>query len=289
MADHPAVRYLASTYHPQDHRIRDAWHPDGYPVMTFARILKHKAFPLSDILSEVLEMGRKGLGEHVEIEFCAHLPVDKEQKAVFSLIQIRPMAVRWGKDSVRIHREDIDRAMIYSQQALGISRSDRISDIVYVKPDDFDSSRTVEMVGEIGVINGKLEQAGRKYILIGPGRWGSADRWLGIPVTWRHIAGVDTIIETSVKNLQADPSQGSHFFHNITSLGIGYITVRPEAGDFINWQWLDSLPTVEETTHVRHVTLDHPMILMIDGRSAQAVVLPEDEPEDKPKFPMEPV
>ncbi len=289
MADHPAVRYLASTYHPQDHRIRDAWHPDGYPVMTFARILKHKAFPLSDILFEVLEMGRKGLGEHVEIEFCAHLPADQDRKAVFSLVQIRPMAVRWEKDGVRIRQNDIDRAMIYSRQVLGVSRSDRISDIVYVKPDDFDSSRTVEMVGEIGAINGKLEQAGRKYILIGPGRWGSADRWLGIPVTWRHIAGVDTIIETSVKNLQADPSQGSHFFHNITSLGIGYITVRPEAGDSINWQWLDSLPIVEETTHVRHVALNRPMILMIDGRSAQAVVLPEDEPEDKLKFPAGPV
>ncbi len=199
------------------------------------------------------------------------------------------MAVRWEKDGVRIRQKDIDRAVIYSRQVLGISRSDRISDIVYIKPDDFDSSRTVEMVGEIGAINGKLEQAGRKYILIGPGRWGSADRWLGIPVTWRHIAGVDTIIETSVKNLQADPSQGSHFFHNITSLGIGYITVRPEAGDSIDWQWLDSLPIAEETTHVRHVTLDRPMILMIDGRSAQAVVLPEDEPEDKLKFPMGPV
>ena len=117
----------------------------------------------------------------------------------------------------------------------------------------FDASRTVEMVAEIGAINGKLEQAGRKYLLIGPGRWGSADRWLGIPVTWRHIAGVDSIVETSVKNLQADPSQGSHFFHNITSLGIGYITVRPAAGDTIDWQWLDGLPTVEETRHVRHV------------------------------------
>ena len=276
MADHPAVRYLASTYHPQDHRIRDAWHPDGYSVMTFARILKHKAFPLAEILSEVLEIGRKGLGEHVEIEFCTHLDTDQSRKGVFSLVQIRPMAVRWKKDGVRIRREDIDRAMIFSRQALGISHSDRISDIVYVKPDDFDSSRTVEMVGEIGAINGKLEKAGRKYILIGPGRWGSADRWLGIPVTWRHIAGVDTIIETSVKNLQADPSQGSHFFHNITSLGIKYITVRAEAGDSINWQWLDSLSIVEETTHVRHVTPDRPMILKIDGSNGQAALVPQD-------------
>ncbi len=277
MADHPAVRYLASTYHPQDNRIRDAWHPDGYPVMTFARILKHKAFPLPEILSEILEIGRKGLGEHVEIEFCAHLHADKNRKTDFSLVQIRPLAVRLKNDGVRIEKEEIDRAVIYSSQALGTSRSDPISDIVYVKPDDFDPARTVEMVNEVGAINGKLEKAGRKYLLIGPGRWGSADRWLGIPVTWRHIAGVDTIVETSVKNLHADPSQGSHFFHNITSLGIGYITVRPEAGDFINWEWLDHLPIIEESDHVRHVALDHPVILKIDGRSGQAIIVSESQ------------
>jgi CheY-like chemotaxis protein len=282
IADHPAVRYLSSTYLPQDHRIRDAWHPDGYPVMTFARILKHNAFPLPEILTEVLKMGRKGLGGHVEIEFCAHHYPDKDRKTDFSLVQIRPMTVQWKKDGVHIRKEDIEQAVIYSRQALGLSRKDRISDIVYVKPDDFDPNRTVEMVNEIGKINAKLEKAGRRYLLIGPGRWGSADRWLGIPVTWRHIAGVDTIIETSVKNLMADPSQGSHFFHNITSLGIGYITVRPEAGDLINWQWLDQLPFIEETPHVRHVSLDHPLRLMIDGRSSQAVLLADDEsPENE--------
>lgn len=275
MADHPSVRYLASTYHPQDDRIRDAWHPDGYPVMTFARILKHKAFPLPEILSEILEIGRKGLGEHIEIEFCAHLHADKNRKIDFSLVQIRPLAVRLKNDGIRIEKEEIERAVIYSSQALGTSRSDPISDIVYVKPDHFDPARTVEMVNEVGAINGKLEKAGRKYLLIGPGRWGSADHWLGIPVTWRHIAGVDTIVETSVKNLNADPSQGSHFFHNITSLGIGYITVRPEAGDYINWEWLDHLPMIEESDHVRHVALDHPIILKIDGRSGQAIIVPE--------------
>jgi len=277
IGDHPAVKFLSSTYHPQDHRIRDAWHPDGYPVMTFARILKHNAFPLAEILTEVLKMGRRGLGEHVEIEFCVHQYPDKNRKIDFSLVQIRPMAVRWKKDGVHIRQPDIDRAVIVSHQALGLSRKDQISDIIYVKPDGFDPNKTVEMVGEIGAMNGKLEKAGRKYLLIGPGRWGSADRWLGIPVTWRHIAGVDTIIETSVKNLKADPSQGSHFFHNITSLGIGYLTVRPEAGDFINWQWLDSLPVLEETAHVRHVFLGHPALLMIDGHDAQAILLPEDE------------
>ena len=274
MADHPAVKYLASTFHPQDNRIRDAWHPDGYPVMTFARVLKHKAFPLPDILSEIMEIGRKGLGEHVEIEFCAHLHDDNERKTDFSLVQIRPLAIRTKGDGVSIEQKDVEKAIVYSRQALGTSRSYPISDIVYVKPDQFDPARTVEMVGEVGAINGKLEKEGRKYLLIGPGRWGSADRWLGIPVTWRHIAGVDTIIETSVKNLQADPSQGSHFFHNITSLGIGYITVRPEASDRIDWGWLDKQTIVEENRHVRHVMVEHPAILKIDGNSGNAVLLP---------------
>ncbi|RTZ95827.1 MAG: phosphoenolpyruvate synthase PpsA [Deltaproteobacteria bacterium] len=277
IADHPAVRYLSSTYLPQDNRIRDAWHPDGYPVMTFARILKHNAFPLPEIIVEMLKMGRKGLGEHVEIEFCAHHYPDQDRKTDFSLVQIRPMTIRWQKDGVKISRENMDKAVIYSDQALGLSRRDRIRDIIYVKPDRFDPNKTVEMVSEIGALNAKLEKAGRKYLLIGPGRWGSADRWLGIPVTWRHIAGVDTIIETSVENFKADPSQGSHFFHNITSLGIGYITVRPESGGVINWQWLDQLPIAEEKTYVRHVAVDRPMCLMIDGRSASAVLLPDDE------------
>ncbi len=134
--------------------------------------------------------------------------------------------------------------------------------------------KTLIPPAEIGHLNGKLEDAGRKYMLIGPGRWGSADHWLGIPVTWQHIAGVNSIVEASVKNLKADPSQGSHFFHNITSLGIGYLTVRPEKGDVINWQWLSRLSVVEETRHIRHVSLEPPAVLMIDGRTTQAVLLP---------------
>jgi hypothetical protein len=280
--DHPVVRRLCGTYNPQDHRIRDAYSPRGYPVVTFAGILKYRTFPLADILTEMLDIGRKGMGCPVEIEFAVNLPFNGQDKNEFALLQIRPMTISRHDRRVDIDETDMATAFCYSSMALGHGRYRNIKDIVFVRPETFEPSRTVAIAKEIGHLNGRLVAAGRKYLLVGPGRWGSADRWLGIPVTWGDISGVGAMVETRTETLAADPSQGSHFFHNITSLGIGYLNLLDNGKDFIDWRWLGLLPVAEATAHVRHVTLDHPVTIKIDGKTSQAVLQKPVAPDPAP-------
>ncbi|UCH19904.1 MAG: phosphoenolpyruvate synthase PpsA [Deltaproteobacteria bacterium] len=270
---HPPVINACSSYSPEENRIRDTLTTSGYPVCTFARILKYKSFPLPEILSELLDMGRKGLGTPVEIEFSADFPFEAGQKPEFGLLQIRPMAISQHIRDVKITQKDISRALCYSTMALGNSQFKDISDIIYIRPETFDPAKTMDIATDIGKVNRQLVTQHRKYLLIGPGRWGSADRWLGIPVTWNEISGVGAIIETTAENLRADPSQGSHFFHNITSLGISYLNTRENGEDFIDWDWLQSLPAESETPYLRHVRLKKPLTLKIDGKSSCAVLL----------------
>jgi len=272
-SEHPPVRFLCSTYNAQEHRIRDTANTQGYPVLTFAGILKYRSFPLAQVLGDVLDMGRKGMGCPVEIEFSANLPFGAKHKAEFAVLQIRPMAISQHNRNVDINKEDIENAFCYSTMALGNGKFYDISDILFVRPETFDPARTVEIAAEIGKINRKLVAQKRKFLLIGPGRWGSADRWLGIPVSWSEISGVGAIVETTVKNLKADPSQGSHFFHNITSLGISYLNTSENGEDFIDWRWLNTLPTANETAYLKHVTLGRPLTLKIDGKTSRAVLL----------------
>ena len=150
---------------------------------------------------------------------------------------------------------------------------EEIKDIIFVNPDTFDPAHTIEIATEIGDVNKEMTLHNRKYLLIGPGRWGSADRWLGIPVRWTHISAVGAIVETAFESLKADPSQGSHFFHNITSLGISYLNTAETGEDFINWQWLQSLPAKKETPHLKHITLNKPLTIKIDGKQSKAVII----------------
>jgi hypothetical protein len=216
------------------------------------------------------------------MEFAVNLPADGENRPSFDLLQIRPMGISRHQMDVEISDADVGAAFCYSTTALGNGSSKNIADIIYVKPDTFDPARTVEIAAEIGRLNKQLVQQKRKYLLIGPGRWGSADRWLGIPVTWHDISGVGAIIETTIENLKADPSQGSHFFQNITSLGIGYLTNATCDGDFIDWQWLRSLPAAAETTYLNHVQLEPPLVIKIDGKKSQAVILAPKAPGNQP-------
>jgi len=188
------------------------------------------------------------------------------------------MGIHQHHMDVEVSQNDMDDAVCYSTKALGNGCLEEIADIVYVRPDTFDPANTVEIATEISRINKQLVHQNRKYLLIGPGRWGSADRWLGIPVSWPDIYGVGAIIESTTDNLKADPSQGSHFFHNITSLGIGYLTISQSSGDFIRWQWLQSLPTASETAHLNYVKLDHPLTIKIEGKKSRAVILAQKTP-----------
>ncbi len=269
--DSTCVQAMASTYFPQEHRIRDGFLNGGVPLITFAGILKHRAFPLAEILADLLEVGRRGMGCAVEIEFAVNpfaVP-----KPIFDLLQIRPMAVARQKRDIRITPEDRARAFCYSPLALGNGLIGEIADIIFVDPETFDLARTVEIAAEVGRLNKQLTAENRRYLLIGPGRWGSADRWLGIPVKWSDISGVRAMVETTAATLRADPSQGSHFFHNITSLDISYLTASESGGGFVNWKWLAAQPSAATTAHLRHVRLGAPLTIKIDGRNSEAVIM----------------
>lgn len=274
--DEIPVRLLASTYIPEEHRIRDSGVFNGPRIMTFASILKHKRFPLPEILTDFLELGRKALGCPVEIEFAVNLDADhrhSEKRDVFYFLQLRPMVSVQDTLDVQISEEDVRKAFCVSHQSLGNGRNDEIRDIVYVKPETFDPARTFTMAEEVGNINAVLLKEKHPYLLVGPGRWGSSDRWLGIPVQWRHISGVQAIVELRNEHLRADPSQGSHFFQNITALGIYYITITEGSEDRFRGKWLDRLPPAHETPHLRHVRLSEPISVKVDGRSARCVMM----------------
>jgi len=258
---------------PEEHRIRDTGYMQGPKILTFAQILKYDIFPLPNLLSDMLELGRKSMGCPVEIEFSVNLSSDKKKKGEFFFLQMRPMVAGGERFEVKITRQEIENAFCRSEQALGNGKNEEMVDIVYVKPDDFQSEATIRMAEEIDKLNGILLKEKRPYLLIGPGRWGSADRWLGIPVQWRNISGVGAMIELRNEKLKADPSQGSHFFQNITSLGIHYITVTEDADDYLDWEWLDSQSVIQETTYLRHVRLDKPFTLKIDGKKSQCVMI----------------
>jgi hypothetical protein len=272
------VRSLASAYIPDEHRIRDAVTKLEFPVLTFARILKYRAFPLSELLITFLALGEEGMGCPVEIEFSVNLSGDSggEDKSEFAFLQLRPMTARAELGKVEITESERERAFCLSHHALGNTDRNDLSDVVYVKPDVFDPAQTREIAREIGRMNTRLVREGRKYLLIGPGRWGSADRWLGIPVTWADISGVGAMVEIASDQLKAEPSQGSHFFHNITTMGINYISITAGGADNLNWSWITSLPCEQEESFTAHARPDRPIILKVDGRSSLCVMYTAD-------------
>jgi len=173
---------------------------------------------------------------------------------------------------ITIREEDINEAVCYSTMSLGIGSNDNISDILYVEPETFNPGKTVEIAGEINQLNALFNGTGKKYVLIGPGRWGSSDRWLGIPVAWDNISNAGVMVEAAMEGLKADPSQGSHFFQNITSFGISYLTIQDKQADFIDYEWLKELPAENVTGFVRHINCKTPFDILVDGKKSQAVI-----------------
>jgi hypothetical protein len=247
----------------------------GQKVVTFAPVLKHKALPLAEIITDLLDIGRKGMGCHVEIEFAVDFKSEKGAPPVFHLLQMRPMSVGGDPFDVEVSPEDLDNALCYSTQALGHGKYDRISDIIYIKPDAFDSARTREMAREISAVNATLKaQSGdARFLLIGPGRWGSFDPWLGIPVKWDDIDRAGVIIELRDASLKADASQGSHFFQHITTHAIAYLTISQDTQDRIQWDRIRTLPILSDETYISHVRLPQPLQIKCDGRTSQCVIL----------------
>jgi hypothetical protein len=270
------LKLLASTYMPEEHRIRDSTHIPGYRVLTFSQVLKYDLFPLAPLLSDALKMVHEGMGCAVELEFSVNLCQGENCKPEFAFLQSRPMTARAELMEVEISEKEIKGAFCFSSHALGNGEKSDMTDILFVMPEAFDPGQTTEIAQEIGKLNAELLAKDRKYLLIGPGRWGSADRWLGIPVGWADISGVGAMVETASPKLKAEPSQGSHFFHNITTLGINYITVNGTGGDFIDWNWLNSLPIAKQLKYIAHVRLVKPIILKVDGRTSRCVMVAGD-------------
>ncbi len=271
---HFPVRYLCDTYLPEENRLRASAGSGGHPVVTFSNILKHKSPPLGAILSRLLEIGRKGMGGGVELEFSLDAPDAREGgKWQLSVLQIRPMAGVHPYPQTAISEKERERAVCFSEQALGNGWFEGIQDVLYVKPDEFAPARNVDLAAAVAMLNHRIRKAGGRYLLVGPGRWGSADRWLGIPVRWKDISEVGVVVETASEQMAAAPSQGTHFFHNITSRGIGYITIRNGGRDFLDRRWLETLQVVYDTPLAAHLRAPAPLTIKIDGKTARAVIL----------------
>lgn len=261
---------IGSVYSSENDAVYDGIYRDGTRLVTFAHVLKSNLFPLADILRLLLDMGVDGMACPIEIEFA----VDMDTRPMeFGFLQIRPIVSHEESEAASLENVDVADAICHSPLALGNGRMSGIRDIVYVKPETFDAGRTRQIAAELAQVNDGLIQADRKCILIGPGRWGSADRWLGIPVTWDQISSAQVIVETTLEDFIVTPSQGTHFFQNLTSLGIGYFTVDPlTKRGFIDWEWLDSQVAVQETKFVRHIHLATQLDVRLDGRHRLGVI-----------------
>jgi hypothetical protein len=274
---HPALlRPLVSTYLPEEHRIKDGCIPGGHPVITFAPILKHDSMPLAEALCALLELGQQGLSGPVDVEFCVNLPEEGQARPQLAVVQIRPMAARDELGAVEIGSDEIRRAFCHSRNTLGHGCIDTLTDILLVKPAEFDPAKTREIAREIGQLNALLAKEGRRYVLIGPGRWGSLDPWLGIPVRWSDITAAAVIVETAHAALKVEPSQGSHFFHNMTSIGMGYFNISAGGEDFINFSWFASHPVLRVTRYLSHIRLDRPVRVKLNGRNSQGIICDSD-------------
>ena len=269
-----SLKYIVSTYDPYDQIIRDGYYPGGRKILSFVNILQHDVFPLADTLDQILRIGQQEMGRPVEIEFAVNMDPSDHTRATFYLLQIRPIV-----DNKEIMDEDLslvknEETILSSTSVLGHGIVGDVQDIIYVKTGAFNSSNNQLIAYEIEKMNRSFTDQEKGYVLVGPGRWGSSDSWLGIPVKWPHISNARVIVECGLENYRVDPSQGTHFFQNLTSFGVGYFTVDPFKGDgWFDEAFLNAQPAVEETEYLRHVRFDAPITIKMDGKKSLGVVL----------------
>lgn len=266
------LELVGSTYSAENDRIYDGVSEPGRRLVTFAPLLKNEVLPLAEILRELSEMGKEAMGCNIEMEFaCDYDPVTGA--AVFNIVQMRPMVSRSPVKKVSLKDLRRESLLCLSAQALGNGAVKDVADLVYVIPEKFDALKTRDIAEEIGALNARLREEGRPYLVIGPGRWGSSDPALGIPVKWHHINGSRVIVEAAYGDFVVDPSYGTHFFHNVTSLGLGYLTINetgPEA--FIDWERIAAARPAGEFSYIRHLRFDAPLDIRIDGSEGKAAV-----------------
>jgi CheY-like chemotaxis protein len=264
---------VASVFSPENQAVYDGLSRPGVRLVTFAPVLKHGLFPLPQVLDKVLTLGTRGMSRPVEIEFTAQLAVEGEELPEFSVVQMRPLVLTREVEEIRLDQIPEPTRVCYSTKVLGAGNLELV-DIVCVNYGSYERRRSKEAALEVGRLNLRLKQLKRRYLLIGVGRWGSSDPWLGIPVTWDQINGASVIIESGFKDFIVTPSQGSHFFQNLSSLGIGYFTVNPDEGDgMLDWAFLSDTPAEEEGELFRHLHFATPFTIRMDGRRGCGVVI----------------
>ncbi|HSL89075.1 MAG TPA: PEP/pyruvate-binding domain-containing protein [Ignavibacteriaceae bacterium] len=268
------LHYVGSTYSPENESVYDGISRDGIRVVTFAPILKHKIFPLPEILDLLLEMGAWGMGTPVEIEFAVNMNVPAGSPKDFAMLQMRPMVLSREVEELTIGEIIQSDLLCKSSQVLGNGALNNIFDVVVVDIDSFDRGKSNEVAYEVGTINKKLLNEKKPYVLFGVGRWGSLDPWLGIPVTWDQISGAAVIVESGFKDFSVTPSQGSHFFQNLTSFRVGYFTVNShDENDIIDWDWLKNQTAQEELKYTKHLRFDKSISVRINGHQNKGVIL----------------
>jgi CheY-like chemotaxis protein len=271
-----ALAAVGSTYSPENDAVYDGLSRSGPRVVTFAPILKHEAFPLAEVIGTLMKDGEEGMGAPVEIEFAVSLATQPGKRSEFGFLQLRPLALTREMEVLELGEVDQAAVLCRSARVLGNGRLADILDLVVVDFRRFERAKSREAAAEVTRLNAVLLSEKRPYALIGVGRWGSRDPWLGIPVTWDQVAGAQVIVEAGLRDLNVTPSQGTHFFQNLTSFNVGYFTVNPEAGDgFIDWGWLDAQPALSHADHVRHLRLDQPILVLMDGKRNEGVILKE--------------
>lgn len=267
------LRYVASTWDMQNQRISDSSFEEGRKIITFSQILKYGTLPLAEILSDLLAMGEQEMRTPVEIEFAVNMDVPYGEDRIFNFLQIRPIVNSQNGCSLDWDSVDTSKALIYAESALGLGAIEGVSDIIYVRREAFDKAQTRQIASEISKLNTGLRAEQRLYVLVGPGRWGSSDPWLGIPVRWTDISEARVIVECGLEDFRVEPSQGTHFFQNLISFGAGYLTLNPFMGDgYFDQARLDAMPAVFENEYLRHVRFPEPLYIYIDGRKNKGMV-----------------
>ncbi len=274
--NHKNLYHMASVWDQDNHRIVDGIGMPGPRIVNFANILKYNVFPLSEIVKKVLEMAQVALGIPVEIEFAVDLTKNENEGVypVFYLLQVRPMTVNFEDSLIDMESIDEEDMLLYTEEGLGNGTVDDVYDIVFIDPDRFDKTKTPEMCLEIDKINTMLKQQNREYILIGPGRWGTRDRFLGIPVMWSQISKAKIIVEVGLKDYEIEPSQGTHFFHNVIAMNIGYFNVpyTKKKKSFIDWNHIKSVKGATNYDYFTHIVSDKPYKVIMDGKNRKSII-----------------
>lgn len=269
-----ALAPVASTWSAENDRVVDGLARPGVRLVTFAPVLKQGLFPLAPLLERLLQVGRWGLGTDVEIEFAVDLRVPDGGPREFAFLQLRPLALSRESEELQIGQVEPGSVLVRSAQVLGNGRVDDLVDLLVVDRERFERAHSRRAAQELGELNAALQAEGRPYLLIGVGRWGSSDPWLGIPVAWNQISGARVIVEAGFADFRVSPSQGTHFFQNLTSFNVGYFTVNPDRGEgLVDWAWLQAQPAARETRFVRHLRLGRPVTVKMNGKTHEGVVL----------------